>query len=180
MLWRDACKNIGDLDLLLQRLIVHVVQVAAAQHLVAGAQQADGLGNGAGGIGVVAGDHDGADAGVGGLFQRGGDLGPGRVNHADQADEDQPFFQGGEIAGIGFVGGHSISHPQHTQRLLAHRIICRQDAHPCGLIQRGLCIIQALVKLAQLQHHIWRALGDHHILAVVFFLFIEGRNVFFA
>ena len=54
-----------------------------------GAKQGDAFGNGAGGVGVIAGDHDRADAGVAGLFERGANLGSGRVNHPNQTNKNK-------------------------------------------------------------------------------------------
>ena len=62
-----------------------------------GLDQADLPGHGAGGLGMVTGDHDHADPGGTAARNRIGDLGPGRVIQPDQASECQVVLQLGVV-----------------------------------------------------------------------------------
>ncbi len=93
MLGRDAGKHVNVVNTLLQRWVVQRVQFGAGHYLAVLVQQADFLGDGARGIGIVARDHARADAGVAGHFDGCRDFGAGRVDHAGQADKDQIVLQ---------------------------------------------------------------------------------------
>ena len=94
VLGRDAGKDVGQLPPRACRAgVVQLVQICApVSTWWPGREQADALGDGAGGVGIIAGDHDGADAGLARLLQGRVDLRAGRVDHPHQADEDQVFF----------------------------------------------------------------------------------------
>src|SRR5699024_3289287 len=88
------------LDGLADLAVGDFVQLSAGDGLAGVGDDAQLLGNGHGGVLVVAGDHDGADAGLAALLDGGLDLGTDRVNHAGQAQEAQILLQiGGVVAG---------------------------------------------------------------------------------
>ena len=97
----DARKDISVLDGLDQRRIVHSIEFRAGVHLPVRLHDADLGGNSTRGVGIIAGDHDGADARVPRLLHRRFHFGPRRIDHADQPDKDQIFFDviGGDVLG---------------------------------------------------------------------------------
>ena len=93
MLGLDAGVHAVVLDVRVELLVAHAVEVGTGNGLAAIGDDAKLLGDGHGGVDVVARDHDGADASVVRLADSVGHLGADRVNHAGQAAEDQVVLE---------------------------------------------------------------------------------------
>ena len=81
-----------DRDLLqtpVQLIVAHGVQLHAGERLIPVPEDAQLPGNGGGGDLVVAGDHNGADTAPLGVGYGLDGLGPGRVNHGDEAHKGE-------------------------------------------------------------------------------------------
>ena len=72
-----------------QFFVCHIVQLGTVQRAAALGEDADLPGDGRGCDLVVAGDHDGADAAPLGVGHRLHALGPGRVDHGDEAHKGE-------------------------------------------------------------------------------------------
>ena len=112
----DAGEDVHPLDPCFQVLVGHLIQVRPGQHLATWPQEADLLGDGAGGVRVVAGDHNGADPCPSGLLHRRTDLRPGRVDHRHQADERQVLLYLLGVQRLRQVVHQPVRHSQHPQR----------------------------------------------------------------
>ena len=78
-------RNVG--QALVQLSVSHAVQLHAGHRLVPVPEDAELPGDGGGGHLVIAGNHDGADAAPLGVGHGLDGLGPGRVDHGDEANE---------------------------------------------------------------------------------------------
>ena len=145
MLRRDPGVN-GDLrHKLLQFLVCHIVDDTSLRSLGAFGQNADLPGNGGCGDLVVAGDHNGTDAGGNALGHSGLGLLPGRIHHGDQAQEAQVVLV--------LQADSRRIHPaagkgQHTQPLLGELFVDPLDLGPLRRSHPGA-----------LHQHIHSALG---------------------
>ncbi|MNT32465.1 hypothetical protein D3C72_1683480 [compost metagenome] len=88
MFGAGAGEDVAILGRLPQRGVAQAVQVGAGQY-GAGVLQADLRADGGGGLGVVAGNHLDADAGLSAGAHRLDGLGPGRVDHSHHAQQRQ-------------------------------------------------------------------------------------------
>lgn len=88
------------------------VQLRTREHAVPRAGDAYVPGNGQRCFLVISGDHHRLDAGLAAPLYGGTHLGPGRVQHAHQAQEAQLFLPGG--------GGAAFREAQHAQRFARH------------------------------------------------------------
>ena len=77
--------NMG--ELLFKFGVVHGAELSAGNGLQSVSQDAQLLGDGHGGVNVVAGDHDGTDPRLAALLNGGLDLRTYRVDHAGQSQE---------------------------------------------------------------------------------------------
>ena len=133
---------------LLQFLVAHAVDDRALNGLRAVPQNADLTGNGRRRDFVVAGDHNGADAGADALrYCRLGFL-PGRVHHGDEAQELEVVLI---LQADGGGGQHPLAEGQHPQALVGKLFVDLFDPRP--FLRRHH---------AAVQQHIRRALGDQH------------------
>ena len=140
-------------ELGLEVVIGHVLQVGAGDHphRAVAAHDADAAGDGFGRQAVVAGHHDDADAGGEGVLDGLADLGPRRVDHADQAEEGElGLDRVGRVVGQG-DRQVALGDGQHAQRLARHVVVAargsaraarRSWARPCRRawtsVQRGM------------------------------------------
>ena len=147
MFGRDTGENVHLLDLVFQEVVAYAVQVSAGQNRMTGSQKANFLGNRPGGVGIVAGDHDRADASASRFFHGLFDFCAGWVNHPNQANKDQVLFQNVHRNGIGFGGlfNQPESQTQHAQGILGHGIVGIQDPLPDGLGHRLGFVIDRLI-----------------------------------
>ena len=151
-------------DFLRQLFVGERIQLRSGNGLFGALQNAKLLGDGHGGVPVVAGDHHGPDTctvtfGDGVL-----DLRADGVDHAHQAEEGQMLFQGFRRA---------VRHPvmraecrgQHPQRLAGHIFVGLQDRRtPLRRQGDGLAALQD--GITALEHFVGRALGILKIPAV--------------
>ena len=165
MLGLDAGVHAVVLDVRVEFLVAHAVEVGARDCLAAIGDDAQLLGDGHGGVDVVARNHDGADAGVVRLADGVGDLGADRVNHAGQAAEDQVMLERGGTAVGRDLGVGAACQRQHAQGLVGHGLV---GGHELGttLLGQGDDLVAVVDMGAQANHHIGRALGVLLILAV--------------
>src|SRR5699024_2364816 len=100
---------------LVQIGVAHLVKLHAGEGLVPLQEDAQLPGDGGGGDLVVAGDHDGADAALLGVGHGLDGLGPGRVDHGNEADEGEVVLvvQGEGPDRVQLLAGEG----QHTQAL---------------------------------------------------------------
>ena len=111
------------LDVFGQLFVAHRLQLCAGDGLIALAQDSQILRNRGSRRYMVAGDHDGLDAGVVALGDGGLYFLSGRIDHTDQADEGQILFQfiGGVFTGL-FID-HLATDCQNAQRSLCHLFV---------------------------------------------------------
>ena len=64
---------------------------------------------------IVAGDHNDADAGAVALLDGGGDLGPGRIQHRQQAQKGQICLNRLWRVGRQISGKHTLGHGEYAQ-----------------------------------------------------------------
>ena len=161
----DAGVHAVVLDVRVELLVAHAVEVGTGNGLAAVGDDAQLLGDGHGGIDVVARDHDGADAGVVRLADSVGHLGTDRVNHAGQATEDQVMLKRSGAAVGGNLGVGAARQRQHAQGLIGHGLV---GCHELGaaLLSQGDDLIALVDMCAQANHHVGRALGVLLVLAV--------------
>ena len=153
------------LDVRVEFLVAHAVEVGARDGLAAIGDDTQLLGDGHGGVDVVARNHDGADTGIVGLADGVGDLGADRVNHAGQAAEDQVVLERSGAAVGRDLGVGAACQRQHAQGLVGHGLVGGHELGATLLGQRNDLV--ALVDMgAQADHHVGRALGVLLILAV--------------
>ena len=153
------------LDVRVEFLVAHAVEVGARDGLAAIGDDTQLLGDGHGGVDVVARNHDGADTGIVGLADGVGDLGADRVNHAGQAAEDQVVLERSGAAVGRDLGVGAACQRQHAQGLVGHGLVGDHELGATLLGQRNDLV--ALVDMgAQADHHVGRALGVLLILAV--------------
>ena len=146
-------------------LVAHAIEVGTGDGLAAIGDDAQLLGDGHGGVDVVARDHDGADTGIVGLADGVGDLGADRVNHARQAAEDQVVLERSGAAVGRDLGVGAACQRQHAQSLVGHGLV---GGHEFGttLLGQGDDLIALVDMGAQADHHVGRALGVLLVLAV--------------
>jgi hypothetical protein len=98
--------------------------------MLVAAHDADAARDGLGREAVVAGDHDDADAGAQGFFDRGAHFGARRVDHADKAEEGEVGLDGvGRVLGE-LVREAALADGEHAQRLARHLVVLRRDLFP--------------------------------------------------
>ena len=110
---------------------------------------------------MVAGDHNGSDAGRSALNDGILYLRTYRVDHTGQAQEAQVTLQPGRVVLLGFIIITAERAGQHTQSLVGHRLISAQDLLPHFLRQRHFFSILQTGGAA-IQDHVGRALGILH------------------
>ena len=165
MLGLDAGVHAVVLDVRVELLVAHAVEVGAGDGLAAIGDDAQLLGDGHGGVDVVARNHDSADAGVVRLANSVGHLGTDRVDHAGQAAEDQVMLERSGAAVGGNLGVGTARQRQHAQGLVGHGLV---GCHELGatLLGQGDDLIALVDVGAQANHHVGRALGVLLVLAV--------------
>ena len=165
MLGLDAGVHAVVLDVRVELLVAHAVEVGTGNGMAAIGDDSQLLGNGHGGVDMVARDHDGANTGVVGLADGVGDLGADRVNHAGQAAEDQVVLERSGAAVARDLGVGAACQRQHAQGLVGHGLVGGHELGATLLGQRNDPV--AVVDMgAQADHHVGRALGVLLILAV--------------
>ena len=161
----DAGVHAVVLDVRVELLVAHAVEVGTGNGMAAIGDDSQLLGNGHGGVDMVARDHDGANTGVVGLADGVGDLGADRVNHAGQAAEDQVVLERSGAAVARDLGVGAACQRQHAQGLVGHGLVGGHELGATLLGQRNDPV--AVVDMgAQADHHVGRALGVLLILAV--------------
>ena len=165
MLGLDAGVHAVILDVRVELLVAHAIEVGTGDGLAAIGDDAQLLGDGHGGVDVVARDHDGADTGVVRLADGVADLGADRVNHAGQAAKDQVMLERGGAAVGRDLGVGAACQRQHAQGLVGHGLV---GGHELGttLLGQWNDLVAVVDMGAQADHHIGRALGVLLILAV--------------
>ena len=132
----------------LQLLIAHAVNDRALHGLRAVLENTDFTGNGRRRDLVVAGDHDGADAGADTLRHRRLGFLTRRVHHGDEAEEGQAvFIRQSDGRAVHAAAGEG----QHPQALVGKLFVDLFDPRP--FLRRHH---------AAVQQHVRRALGDQH------------------
>ena len=146
-------------DLLLEVLVGDLVELGAGDGLGGVLADAEVLGDGHGGVDVVAGDHDRADAGLLGLGDGRGDLRTLGVDHAGEAHEDEVVLErlGAAVGGQRLVHAHGGG--EHAQRLVGHVLVGGHDLLAAGVGQ-GLDGAVGVHDLsAAAENHVGAALG---------------------
>ena len=165
MLGLDAGVHAVVLDMRVELLVAHAIEVGTGDGMATIGDDSQLLGDGHGGVNVVARDHDGANTGVVGLADSVGHLGADRVNHAGQAAEDQVVLERSGAAIARDLGVGAACQRQHAQGLVGHGLVGGHELGTALLGQRDDLI--ALVDVgAQADHHVRRALGVLLVLAV--------------
>ena len=150
VLGRNARIDGDALDLLVQLLVAHRVQLRARDRLIALQKDTQFLSDRGRRRDVVARDHDGLDA----RLAADGDcrlcLGTGRVDHADEPEEGEPVFQflAGGLRGDGI--DVLIADGEHAERVRAH------------LLHRRTRRVQ-IARDAAGRHDVKRALDDDEV-----------------
>ena len=141
-----------------QLIVVHAVQFAAGHCLALRPQNAEVAGDGLGGQGVVAGDHDGAQPGAARCLDRHARLGSGGVDDADQRQQRQITLDFGRQ---GFR--HSVQRApgdaDDAQSLLRHVVDGLAPYGPTPVIE-GLRALGRGLLCGPVQQLVGRALGD--------------------
>jgi len=149
-------------DGLIQLLVADLVELSAGDGLVVVLQDAQLLGDGHGGVPVVAGDHHGADAGGLALGDGGLHLGADGVDHARQPQEGQVVLQGRRGLILGHLVIAALRGGQHTEGLIGHGLVLGQNLRLGPLVQ-GEDLAVLLIVGAALQKFVGSALGVLHI-----------------
>ena len=144
-----------------ERVIVHGAQLRAGDGLVAGGEQAELFGDCGGGVHVVAGDHDRADAGAAAGADGVHDLRTHRIDHASQTEKAQVLLErcGGRVARQRVIRAHARR--QHAQGPARHVAVARRDLGAVR-VRHGLGAAVDPDAVAQRQQHVGRALGVLH------------------
>ena len=169
----DACLVLGldagvhavVLDVRVEFLVAHAIEVGTGDGLAAIGDDAQLLGDGHGGVDVVARDHDGADTGVVRLVDSVGHLGTDRVDHAGQATEDQVMLERSGAAVVGNLGVGAACQRQYAQGLVGHGLVGRHELG-AALLGQGDDLIALVDMGAQADHHVGRTLGVLLVLAI--------------
>ena len=149
----------GDvLELLVELLIAHLVELAASDGAGLRSEDAELAGDGHGGVNMVAGDHDGTDTGAAALLYSGLDLGTYRIDHAGEADEGEVMLEVGGAAIGGDVVPETLAGGEDTQGLVGHSLVGGEDLVALG-VGHGLDGAVLEVIGAELEHFVRRALG---------------------
>ena len=161
----DAGVHAVVLDVRVEFLVAHAIEVGTGDGLAAIGDDTQLLGDGHGGVDVVARNHDGANTGVVRLADSVGHLGTDRVDHAGQAAEDQVVLERGGAAVARDLGIGAACQRQHAQGLVGHGLV---GGHELGttLLGQGDDLIALVDVGAQADHHVGRALGVLLVLAV--------------
>ena len=140
-------------------LVAHAIQLRAGDRLQVAGQDAQLLGNGGGGVHMVARNHDRADAGAAAFDDRGLDFRAHRIDHAGQADKAQLLFEKVRLFAFRRRGPLAPGGGQHAQRAVGHVLVGGQDL-PAQLVRHGngLAVRPEAVR-ALLEHFVRRALG---------------------
>ena len=161
----DAGVHAVVLDVCIELLVTHAIEVGTGDGLAAIGDDAQLLGDGHGGVDMVARDHDGADTGVVRLADSVSHLGTDRVDHAGQAAEDQVVLErSGAVVG-GNLGVGAARQCQHAQGLVGHGLVGCHELGAALLSQRN-DLLTVIDVGAQADHHVGRALGVLLVLAV--------------
>eukprot|EP00053_Salpingoeca_punica_P015069 m.137833 g.137833 ORF g.137833 m.137833 type:complete len:1067 (-) comp16613_c0_seq1:133-3333(-) len=174
----DTGKEVGALDGLALLLLAHGVKLLAGVGLVADilrlGEDANAAADGNGGVLVVAGDDNDADAGRSTSLDRGLDLLARRVQHADHADKGHVALKLDQLLGVG-GGLHLGQNLLERQRVVdggqaqaAQRLRTRAVADEAAGddLAQAVCQLDAAAVcqthiLAALQHLLRRALAEH-------------------
>ena len=139
-------RDIGDKGS--ELLVGHGLHDSALHGLGVGGQDADLPGNGGGGDDVVAGDHDGADAGGDTVGYRLLGLLSGGVHHSDETQEVEVLLVlQGDLGGLQGAAAKG----QHAEALVGEEAVGLLDLLPLLGAEAGA-----------VQHHVHGALGHHH------------------
>ena len=158
MLGLDAGVDAVLLDGLADLAVGDLIQLGAGDGLAGVGDDAQLLGDGHGGVLVVAGDHDGADAGLTAFHDGGLDLGTDRVDHAGQAQEAEILLQIGGLVPGGLFGPVPLGGGQHAEGLVGHLLVGLQDLFPLG-VGHGQNLALFEIAGAALEDFIGGALG---------------------
>ena len=149
----------GDMGQLAVKFLVgHGAQLRAGDGLHAVGQDTQLPGDGHGGIDMVAGDHDGADARLAALINGGLYLRTDGIDHAGKAQKAQVMLQIRGLAGRGHDIIGALGGSQHAKGTVGHGLVGGQNLGALFLghrTRRGAVPIGG----AMLQHHIGAALG---------------------
>ena len=158
MLRLHACVHTVLLHGGVQLLVGHLIQLGTGDGLLATLDDAEVLGDGHGGVDVVARDHNGADAGVVRLLDGRGHLGALGVDHAGEAAEHEVVFEGlsGEIRRLGLVA--AARERQYAECLVGHVLVLEHEL--VATLVGEIDDLTVLVDLgAEAEHHVGGALG---------------------
>ena len=117
----------------LELVVVHRLQLVAADDRGVTGDDAHPPGDGLGGQAVVARHHHDADAGAAALVHGVGHLGTGRVEHADEAEKDEVVL--GLVLGRMGAGHGPASNRQHAQGLPREGVVGLGDLRPQLVIE---------------------------------------------
>ena len=161
----DAVEG-DDVDELLVGILV---QLRAQGRLCGVGDDAQVLADGHGGVLVVAGDHDGADAGHPAFLDGLVDLRPAGINHAVEADQDHVMLQRVRGAVLRHRRILPVSARQHAQGLVGVGFVDLPDLVPDGL-RHGDDPAVLQIPGTAVQNDVGSALG---VLDEAVFLFVD-------
>ena len=150
---------------LLELLVAHGAELCAGDGFFVLGKNAKLLGDGHGGVDMVAGYHDGPDARLTALLDGGLYLRAHRIDHARQPQEAQVMLQivgleGGRLRLIYPLGGG-----QHPQSLVGHGLVGGQNLS-AFFLRHGTHHTAVPIAGAALQHHVGATLGELDIAAL--------------
>ena len=158
MLGLDPGVDADVLVLFFKLLVAHHVQLCAGDGPGAVRQDTQLLGDGHGGIHMVAGDHDGADAGAAALGNGVPHLGAHRVDHAAEAGEAELLLQVLRLKIHGLFRPVPLGAGQHPQGPVGHGLV---GGHDLGAVLfrhgDGLAVLQIIIAFSD--NDVGRALG---------------------
>ena len=178
MFGRDAGKDIYRFDFFSKGFVAHVVQVCAGEDLVVFAYQADVLRDGARGVGIIAGNHHGADSRFHRFAQRDFYLLARRVNHADKPDENQVVFQiFWRKCLFRYVFFDAVGDAEDAERAACHCVVRGEDFLSLFVRQREGFVVHPLIAGAEVEDDIRCAFDDDDI-PIAEFSVVKRGNIF--
>ena len=146
------------LELAVELLVAHLVELAAGDGFGVRGEYAELAGYGHGGVYVVAGYHYRADTGAAALLDGGLYLRAHRVYHAGEADKDEVVLEAGGTAVGGYFRPLALARREDAQRPVGHGLVGGEYLGALG-VGHGLYLSVFEVADAELEHLVGSALG---------------------